>query len=585
MEDEKLADKLLDRILMVLMPYDQIDVERIKAKLTVVLDDYQICPKQEALVVYTEGKNDYYLRKFLLAKAVAGRQERTLRQYKDEVGRVLRGIGKDADTITADDIQVYLAKVLSRGGSKCYCDNIRRDLSSFYNWLYREEIIRTNPMNKIDNIKFKREKEKALTDMEIEMMRQACQTTMQKAIMEMLLSTGCRAAELVSIKIADMDEDKVSILGKGGKWRTVYINAKAFVAVKNYLADRKDTNPYLFPREINTKDRTMISNFSRKDWFKDPRLVTKADHFGRDSVNNMVRTIGKLADFALLDKLDTEEAKNEVLKSVGTNNFRACLDRALREQKDRKTMKAIREVVASYATKADSKADMPENCLFYASYGSWSRIAEAPADAGEHAYWYTESGYGITVYRERTEEDEPAEKTPEQLAREAKIEEYREKCRVIEEDEESAYRLRLNYLKEYGFPKKAAEAVAFAACRMIILNHDALSDMDEDTIEAVYGDGIYNDDHDLDTAVLMENAQVNPMKMLMVLLFALTEPVNHRVHDTEWLGGFYKCIKDDESVYRGIYSALDGIGYEISDMEKSLLDGTHPSYEGAEEES
>lgn len=44
-------------------------------------------------------------------------------------------------------------------------------------------------------------------------------------------------------------------------------------------------------------------------------------------------------------------------------------------------------------------------------------------------------------------------------------------------------------------------------------------------------------------------------------------------------------IKDDESVYRGIYSALDGIGYEISDMEKSLLDGTHPSYEGAEEES
>ena len=148
-----------------------------------------------------------------------------------------------------------------------------------------------------------------------------------------------------------------------------------------------------------------------------------------------------------------------------------------------------------------------------------------------------------------------------------------------------SYRLRLNYLKEYGFPKKAAETVALAACRMMILNPDALGDMDEDTIEAVYGDGIYNDEHDLDTAVLMENAQVNPMKMLMVLLFALTEPVNHRVHDTEWLGGFYKCIKDDASVYPGIYSALDGIGYEISDMEKSLLDGTHPSYESAEEES
>lgn len=85
----------------------------------------------------------------------------------------------------------------------------------------------------------------------------------------------------------------------------------------------------------------------------------------REAFKKSVKRGATLADFALLDKLDTEEAKNEVLKSVGTNNFRACLDRALREQKDRKTMNAIREVVASYATKADSKAAMPENCLFY----------------------------------------------------------------------------------------------------------------------------------------------------------------------------------------------------------------------------
>lgn len=124
-----------------------------------------------------------------------------------------------------------------------------------------------------------------------------------------------RMAEMLMQMVYAIDEDKVSILGKGGKWRTVYINAKAFVAIKNYLADRKDTNPYLFPREINTKDRTMISNFSRKDWFKDPRLVTKADHFGRDSVNNMVRTIGKRAG----------------VKGVHTHRFRrTCATQALR---------------------------------------------------------------------------------------------------------------------------------------------------------------------------------------------------------------------------------------------------------------
>ena len=93
----------------------------------------------------------------------------------------------------------------------------------------------------------------------------------------------------------------------------------------------------------------------------------------REEFKKSVKRGATLADFALLDKLDTEEAKNEVLKSVGTNNFRACLDRALREQKDRKTMNAIREVVASYATKADSKADMPENCLCQLRLMVWNR--------------------------------------------------------------------------------------------------------------------------------------------------------------------------------------------------------------------
>lgn len=247
---------------------------------------------------------------------------------------------------------------------------------------------------------------------------------------------AARLAKLPCIVVEDMTpEEQISTMMTENMQRsdlTVYEEAEGFQMMMDFGNSVEQVADKAGFSESTIRRRVKLLSLDREEFKKS------------------VKRGATLADFALLDKLDTEEAKNEVLKSVGTNNFRACLDRALREQKDRKTMNAIREVVASYATKADSKADMPENCLFYASYGSWSRIAEAPADAGEHAYWYTESGYGITVYRERTEEDELAEKTPEQLAREAKIEEYREKCRVIEEDEESAYRLRLNYLKEYG---------------------------------------------------------------------------------------------------------------------------------------
>lgn len=72
MENKRLSDSLLDRILVLLMPYDEIDPQQMKARLTVILEDYKICPKETALAIYTEGKNDYFLKKFLLAKAVAG---------------------------------------------------------------------------------------------------------------------------------------------------------------------------------------------------------------------------------------------------------------------------------------------------------------------------------------------------------------------------------------------------------------------------------------------------------------------------------------------------------------------------------
>lgn len=222
--------------------------------------------------------------------------------------------------------------------------------------------------------------------------------------------------ELPCIVVEDMTlEEQISTMMTENMQRsdlTVYEEAEGFQMMMDFGNSVEQVADKAGFSESTIRRRVKLLSLDRKEFKKS------------------VKRGATLADFALLDKLDTEEAKNEVLKSVGTNNFRACLDRALREQKDRKTMNAIREVVASYATKADSKADMPENCLFYASYGSWSRIAEAPADAGEHAYWYTESGYGITVYRERTEEDKPAEKTPEQLAREAKIEECCEKCRA-----------------------------------------------------------------------------------------------------------------------------------------------------------
>jgi len=68
-----------------------------------------------------------------------------------------------------------------------------------------------------------------------------------KAILELLFSTGLRVSELCSLtNDFDLKRDEISIRGKGGKVRVVFISEEAKTAIKKYLDARKDMNGALF---------------------------------------------------------------------------------------------------------------------------------------------------------------------------------------------------------------------------------------------------------------------------------------------------------------------------------------------------
>ncbi len=68
-----------------------------------------------------------------------------------------------------------------------------------------------------------------------------------KAILELLFSTGLRVSELCSLpRDIDLKRDGISIIGKGEKMRVVFISDDAKNAVKEYLAGRKDMDDAMF---------------------------------------------------------------------------------------------------------------------------------------------------------------------------------------------------------------------------------------------------------------------------------------------------------------------------------------------------
>lgn len=293
MEETDLSSVLLSRLMYPLVEAEIPNLSDIKAKFSMILGAYKIEPKEEALVVWTEGKNEYYVKRFLLAKSVAGLTPKTIKNYGSNLRRIFRDIGKDADTVSPLDIQAYLAMVMSRS-SKINADNMRRSLSTFYTWLHREEIIAKNPMNRVDSIKLQKKPKYAFTDMECELLRDNCSTAREKAIIETLFSTWCRVSELCSIKVLDIEGDQINVLGKGNKYRYVYLNAKAQVAIRNYLQERTDSNPYLFPRR--RKDITgSRKGFVSDSWYKTPEFVSGTEPMDKGSIEYIVRRLGKRA--------------------------------------------------------------------------------------------------------------------------------------------------------------------------------------------------------------------------------------------------------------------------------------------------
>lgn len=290
-------DDLRDNLIYVITPYitSKDDMENIKMKIDILLSKYSIAEKSTEVVPYSGDVNEKILKKFLYSKMAKGCSLRTIDYYRDTIQHFFLLINKLYMDVTADDVRLYMAIRVQRDRiSKRTANNERRNLSSFYGWLQKEEILLKNPMAKVDPVKETRENKKAFSAMEMETIRAACQTSRERAIVEMLFSTWCRISELVSIKIADIHDGKCTVHGKGDKMRDVYLNARALIAVQAYLNERKDKNPYLFAGAADGFIKKGVKGRA-SEWYKTPSYVSDTNPLNMSSAESIVRKIGATA--------------------------------------------------------------------------------------------------------------------------------------------------------------------------------------------------------------------------------------------------------------------------------------------------
>lgn len=291
----------------------------------------------------------------------------------------------------------------------------------------------------------------------------------------------------------------------------------------------------------------------------------------RDSFKKAEQRGATLSDFVELNKIEDLDARNKVLETLGTANFNREMQNALSDQKyqhrkaewiEQLRQFAVENPDANYSTHAH-----------VAGYGYWntSKDVEVPDDADSVAYCYKVSQNQIDLYKERDLGKENAET--------AKREEKRQQEQLYK-DQLSAltnymFELRRDFVTQLSTAeckKHLGEIVRFAV-DAFDSNYDG-----ELTIKLL---GIAPPETDsIDLLDYLESVSVfndRPEKALLSLAYSAADDGSNGYWGWVWKpdcqSGGYGW--EENGSLDAIYTLLVALGYEMSDEEKALQNGTH----------
>lgn len=251
--EEKFRVELLT---MLGMSMDKEQISAVDMALTALFQKYDVTEACTELAVLDDS-NERIINTYIASMRLEGRSEKTLKQYYDALTKLLEEIPKNIRDIKTNDIRYHLANYqATHNVSNATVNNKRKFLSAFFVWATREEIVDKNPMLKINSIKERYVTKKPFSDIELAKIRDALEDNREKALVEFLLSTGCRVSEVAGLKVGNIDfrTGECIVLGKGNKERTVYLNNKSMYYMERYLGNFVDADRPLF---MNSRGRGM----------------------------------------------------------------------------------------------------------------------------------------------------------------------------------------------------------------------------------------------------------------------------------------------------------------------------------------
>lgn len=193
---------------------------------------------------------------FLADLTHANRSPHTRRAYGGDLALFCSFYTGTARGITADVLRSFFASVAHL--SPASRARKQAALASFLTWAYRQELMDATPMARITRIQPDPPRPRGLERSQIDAILAVipARRRRDRVLFHLIAETGLRAGEALGLYVEDLDlaldDEHLSVLGKGNRRRTVLLDDPALVKeVRTYLARTGYRHGPLFRAEKN----------------------------------------------------------------------------------------------------------------------------------------------------------------------------------------------------------------------------------------------------------------------------------------------------------------------------------------------
>lgn len=279
-----------------------------------------------------------------------------------------------------------------------------------------------------------------------------------------------------------------------------------------------------------------------------------------------------LNDLELLNKIESLDKRNELLDKIGTANFDWSVKQAIEREKTVKKENEWREtLVAAGVIEIKDRWDSK----YTSCNRSWLSASEKPEEyvkADDEQYF--EIAYGSIYFRK----DKPVVKTDTNSDEARKKQEIaNQKLEELRAASKRAYELRREFaysISNTVVKKHLADIVTFAFYSGIMWGSSFIEE--DDLLHLVNLEWQFDEDENsfINYADVEEKVSKEPERLLWLMLYESTSDSERQTYCEYWA-----AQHNPNEELSATYDILIKLGYEMSDEEKQLRDGTHKLFD------